>query len=116
MNEFQEFVTRNLQVVRLHNGLVDLLGQQFAPDFLSQGRLIFFQDTTPARQRFNHALAFELRISFGYRVAIDAQLLSQRTDGRQRFPGLDRPRSGSGLDLFHNLQVDGQTGLEIDLK
>jgi hypothetical protein len=42
MNEFQEFVTRNLQVVRLHNGLVDLLGQQFAPDFLSQGRLIFF--------------------------------------------------------------------------
>jgi len=35
MDQFQEFIARHLQMVRLHYGLVDLLDQQLAPDFLS---------------------------------------------------------------------------------
>ena len=92
MDQFEEFIAGHLQMVRLHDGLVDVLDQQLAPDFLAQCRLIFFQETTPPRQRLNHAQAFELRIGFGDGVAIDAQFLRQRTDGGERLTGLAAPR------------------------
>ena len=48
MDQFEEFIAGHLQMVCLHNGLVDLFDQQLAPDFLSQCRLIFFQVSNPA--------------------------------------------------------------------
>ena len=92
MDQFQELIAGHLQMVRLHNGLVDLLDQQLAPDFLAQRRLIFFQETTPPRQRLDHAQAFQLGIGLGDRVAVDAQFLGQRTDGWKRLAGLAAPR------------------------
>ena len=55
LDQFEEFIAGHLQMVRLHDGLVDVLDQQLAPDFLAQCRLIFFQETTPPRQRLNDA-------------------------------------------------------------
>jgi hypothetical protein len=80
MDQGEEFTTGHLQMVRLHDGLVDLLDQQLAPDFLSQFRMILFQETTPPGQRFNYPLVFQLGIRFGDRIAIDSQFLSQRPD------------------------------------
>ena len=116
VDQFQEFIAGHLQMVRLHNGLVDVLDQQLAPGVLAQSRMIFFQEAAPPRQRLNHAQAFELRIGLGDGVAIDAQLLRQRTDGGKRLARLERPGSGGGFDLIHNLEVDGHAGLEIDLE
>src|SRR2546425_7754240 len=80
-DQFEELGAGYLQMVRLHDGLVDLLGQQLAPDLLSQCRMILIQETTSPRQRFNYALAFQFGISFGDGIAVDAQFLSQGTDG-----------------------------------
>ena len=34
----------------------------------------------------------------------------------ERLTGPQRPRCGGGLDLIHQLEVDGHAGLEIDLE
>src|SRR5207253_9917751 len=100
MNQLEKIMAGYLQMVRLYNGLVDFLDEQLAADFLSQGRMILFQETTSPRKRLDHAEAFQFRISFGDRVAVDAKFLSQRTDGWERLAGPQRPRCSRGLDLI----------------
>src|SRR2546429_3050667 len=78
--------------------------------------MILFQETTSPRKRLDHAEAFQFRISFGDRVAVDAKFLSQRTDGWERLAGPQRPRCSRGLDLIDQLEIDGHAGLEIDLQ
>src|SRR5437016_7136309 len=99
MNQLEKLMAGYLQMVSLYNGLVDFLDEQLAADFLSQGRMILFQETTSPRKRLDHAEAFQFRISFGDRVAVDAKFLSQRTDGWERLAGPQRPRCSRGLDL-----------------
>src|SRR5712664_1163200 len=74
MNQFKELGPGHLQRVCLYDGLVDLLDQELAPDFLAQCRVILFQKTAPPRQRLDHAQAFQFGISFGDRVAVDPKL------------------------------------------
>ena len=116
VDELEELVAMNLQVVRLHDGLIDFLDEHFSPDFLSERRMIFFQEAALPRQRLDHTHAFQLGICFRDRVPVDAQFFSKRPDARQRFTGFQCARRCSRLDLIDNLQVNGLPGFVIQLQ
>ena len=73
------------------------------------------------RERFvehglDDALTLELSVGLGDGIAVDAQFLGQRTEGRQGIAGAQPARGGREPDLIGQLEVDRFPGLEIDLK
>jgi hypothetical protein len=116
MNQLKKLGPGHLQMVRLHDGLVDLVDKKLAPDFFSQSRVILFQKRTSPGQRLDHAEAFQFGISLGDRVAVDAKVFGEGTDGGERLTGAQSARCGGGLDLIDQLEVDGHAGFEVDLE
>jgi hypothetical protein len=103
-------------VVRLHDGLIHLFGQQAHAGVLAERRRLAADEATLACGRGDDALALELGVGLGDRVAIDAQVLGERPNRRQGIAGLGRARRDGGFDLVDQLQVDRLTGLVIQLK
>ena len=93
---------------------VDLLDQDLAPELCAKRGGILLQDAAPPRQRLDDAQVFQLRISLGDGVAVNAKFFRQRPDGGKCLAGSKRSGGRGGLDLVHHLKVDGQAGFEID--
>ena len=99
--------------MRLDDGVVDLLGNELLPDFFLVGRVVRADEAALAGDRLDDALALELGVGLGDRVAIDAQLFGERPDRGQRVARLDGARCRGGLHLVDDLQVDRLAGLEV---
>jgi len=112
----QELFAVHLQVMRHDHGFVNFRRQQFLADLFVERGIAFLQETALARNRLDDALAFQFGVGLGDGVAIDAQFLGQRADGRQRFAGTQRAGGRRVADLVHQLQVNRLAGLEINLK
>lgn len=98
------------------DGLVDLLDEQLAADFLAQRGVVFFQEAALAGQSLDDALVFQFGIGLGDGVAIEAKFFSQRANGRERLAGLQSAGGGGGLDLVDQLEISGLAGFEIDMQ
>ena len=116
LDQGQEFFAVHLQVMRHDHGLVNFRRQQFLADLFVERRIAFLQEAALAGNRLDDALPLQFGIGLGDGVAIDAQFLGQRADGRQRFAGTQRARSRRLTDLVHQLQINRLAGLEINLK
>ena len=92
LGEPEELGLADLQVVGLDDGVVDFLGEELETDVLPEGRVVARGRSSPCRHRLDHALAFELGVGLGDGVAVDAQLLGERPDARQRLAGAHAPR------------------------
>src|SRR6266705_5326465 len=103
-------------MMRLHNRLVDFLDQQLAPDFLFQWRVVRLEEAAFAGNALNDTLALQFAVRFGDRVAVDAQLLRERPNGRQRLTRVERARSRGGFDLVHDLKIDRLAGTKVYLQ
>ena len=116
LDHLQKSFPTDLQVMGGDHGLIDFLQQQFFADNFREGRVVLFQKTAFAGNGFDDALAFEFRVGFGDGIAIDAQFLGQRADGRQRFAGAQFSRGRGVADLVGQLEVNRFARLEINLK
>ncbi len=116
LDRFEELVAGNLKVMGLHDGVIDRADEDFLADFFFEGRIVFFEEATFARKRFDDALAFEFGIGFGDGVAIDAELFREGADGGEGFAGLEGAGSGGVADLIGDLEVNGFTGFKINLQ
>ena len=116
LDQRQEPFAVHLQVMRHDHGLINFREQQLLADLFGERRIVFLQKTAFAGNGLDDALAFQFGVGLGDGVAVDAQFLGQRADGRQRFAGPQRARSRRVADLVHQLQIDRLAGLEINLK
>jgi hypothetical protein len=116
MNEFQQFLTGNLQVMGLHESLINFGDEQLAANFFAQRAVIGFEKAAAAGLSLHYAETFQFRIRFGDRVSIDAKFFGKRPNGREHFAGAQCSGSGGGFDLIDELKVDGFAGFVVDLK
>jgi hypothetical protein len=86
-----------LEVVRLYHRVVQRFRHPRPAHFLAVWRSPGTDEAALPRQRLDHALAFELRVGLGHRVAIDAQLLGQRPNRGQRITGSNRAGGDGGF-------------------
>ena len=115
-DEREERCVINLEVMCHDHSLVDFLHQQLLPDLLGERRAVLFEEAAFAGEGLDDALALEFGVCFGDGIAIDAQFLRQRPDGRERLARTERPGRGGVADLIHQLKINRLAGLEIDLK
>ncbi len=114
-HEREKLRRRHLEVVRLHHSLVYLAHEQPVAGLLPQRRgAAVGEEATLAVHVLDHALRLQLGVGFSNGVAVDAQLLGQRTDAGQRLAAPERARRGGGLHLLGELEIDGQAGLEVE--
>jgi hypothetical protein len=78
----------DLEVVGLDHGAVERFGEQLPADFFLERRVIRANEAALPGDGFDDPLAFELRVRHGDGVAIDAKLLGERADARERLPGV----------------------------
>ena len=117
LGELKELVPADLQVMRVHDDVVERLGEQLAAHVLPERRVALVADEAAlAGDGLDDALALELGVGLGDGVAVDAQLLGQRPDAGKRLARLHRAGRGGDLHLVHELQVDGLAGLEVELE
>jgi len=67
-------------VVRLHDGGVDVVGDEFEADLFFERAVVVREETAFAGQGFDDALGFEFELGFGDGVAVDAEFLGERTN------------------------------------
>jgi hypothetical protein len=103
-------------MVRHDDRLVDFLDQQLAADFLAQGRVVLFQETSLAGQRLDHTQAFQFGIGLRDRITVEVKLFRERPDGGERLAWPQCPRCRRNLNLIDQLEIGRFSGLEIDLK
>ena len=84
-DETHELIGRDLQMVGLHDRRVDGLADHPLADLFLERRVVLGHETTLPGQGLDDALVFQLTVCLGHRVAVDAQLLRQRPDRRERF-------------------------------
>src|ERR1035438_6584422 len=72
LDEREKRVPIHLQVMRRNDGLVNFLGQNVVARGLGKRRIGFLEKTTLARDRLDNALALQLGVSLGDRVAVHA--------------------------------------------
>src|SRR5579862_6932577 len=104
------------EVVSLHHRVVNVLRQQFDADIFLERRAVGLDEAALARERLDDALALELAIGFGDRVAVDAQLFGERPNRRQRVARLQRARRRAGLHLIDELQIHRLSRFVVQLK
>src|SRR5512138_470326 len=102
--------------MRLHHRFVDFSGEKLSAHFSLVGRVVDPQEAALAGDRLDHALALEFRVSLRDGVAVDAQLLGERTDRWKGFPRLDGAGGCGSSDLIDDLQVNGLAGFEVELE
>src|SRR5439155_24184406 len=88
-DEFDKLFLADLEMVRLDDGSVDFVRQHLFSDFLFERRIVFGKKAPFAGRGFDDALAFQFSIRFGDSVAVQAQLLGQRTNGRKSVAGTE---------------------------
>ena len=74
-DHFQELAAGNLQVMGLHDRLIDFLDKHLSADFFAERRLGLLQKTTLARNRFDYSQTFQFGVSLRDRVPVDLQVL-----------------------------------------
>src|SRR5688500_4154559 len=74
----------DLKMMRMAHRIVDALGDEFAAGVLAQGRVGGADETALAGNRLDNALPLELGVGLGDGVAVDAELLGERTDRGER--------------------------------
>ena len=116
LDQFRKGLRIDLQLVRRDQRLVNPDGDNLVARFLGEGRIVLPKKAAFARNGFDHAQAFQLRISLGHGVAVQMQLLGQRSNGRERFASLEAAGSGGVAHLIDQLQINRLAGFKIDLK
>ena len=106
----------HLQMVRGDHSLVYFAQQKFLADTLGERRAVFLQKAAFPRKDFDDPLALQLGIGLGDRIAIEAQFLGQRPDGRQGLTRSQGARRRRVADLIHQLSINRFAGFEIDLE
>src|SRR5665213_1377680 len=116
VDEGEKLLPVHLQVVGGHDRFVNFLAQNFLAGGLGEGRIAAFEETTTTRNRLDDALVFQLGVSFGDGIAIEAKLLRQGPNRRQRLAGAQPARGGGVTNLVHQLEIDRLARLEINLQ
>ena len=106
----------DLHLMRRDHGFVESGHQQLVADLFGERAVIFLEKAAFSGDGFNHAQAFQLGVSLGHGVAVDAQFLGQRTNGRERVSRTQGPGSGRITDLIDQLEINRFAGLKIDVK
>ena len=106
----------DLHLVRRDHCFVDSGHQQLVADLFGQRAVIFLEKAAFASDGFDHAQALQLGVSLGDGVAIDAQFLGQRPNGRERVSRTQSPGSGGITNLIDQLEINWFAGLKIDVK
>ena len=107
LGEPQKVCPCDLQVMRLDDGVIDVVGKQFESNVLLEGGTGVSNEAPLAGNRFDDVLALEFGVRFGDGVAIDSQVLGKEPDRRQRVSCLESAGSQSGFGLIDELEVDG---------
>ena len=106
LGEPQKVCPGDLQVMRLNDGMIDVVGKQFESNVLLEGGTGISNEAPLAGNRFDDVLALELGVRFGNGVAVDPQVLREEPDRRQRISCLESAGSQSGFGLIDELEVD----------
>src|SRR2546425_9475251 len=112
----QELAPVDVEVMRVHYRFVDRFRQEPPPHVFLERRAIGPNEAALPDNRLDDALAFELGVCLRDGIAVHAQFLGQRPNGRQGLAGLQRAGRGRKLYLIDQLQVDGFARLEIELE
>ena len=115
-NQAQKNLGADLHLVRRDHGFIYSGRQHLVADLFCERTLVFLEKTSFSGDGFDDAQALQLRVSLGHGVTIDAQLLGQRTNGRERFPRPQGPGRGGVTDLIDQLEINRFAGLEINVK
>src|SRR4051812_2525557 len=116
VHELQEFLVGYLEVVSLHESLVDLLPDEFATHVLTQPGMVLLEERTAPGLSFDDAEVLQFGVGFGYGVAVDPQFLRKGSDRGKSLARLKGTRGCRGLDLVDELEVDRFPRLVIQLK
>ena len=111
-----QFRGRHLEMVRVHDHVVDVGDEQLAAGILPQRRRRRPHEAATSRLRLDDPFRLELPVGLSDRVAVDAKVLRQRADGGERITRPQQSRGGGGLHLVDQLKVDGLGRLEVDLE
>ena len=85
LRELKELGLADLKVMRVDDHVIEGLSEELAAHFFLEGGVALRADeATLAGHGLDDALAFELGVGLGDRVAIDAQLLGKRPDAGER--------------------------------
>ena len=116
LQQLTKIVVGNLQVMRLHNNRVQFLSQPLGPGGTAQRRrAVGFDKTAAPLASFDNSFSFQLAVGFRRCVTIDAQFFRKRTDGWKGISGLKGAARSRSLHLLHDLEIDRNAGLEIDV-
>ena len=97
LGDTQEVRLVDLQVMRLDDRAVERFGEQLPADLFLERRMVRANETALAGDRLDDALALQLRVRLGDRVAVDAQLLGERPDAGQRLAGWSAPDAAAAF-------------------
>ena len=90
--------------------------QQPMADFFAERASILLEKAPFSGNGFDDSQAFQLGVSFGHGIAIDAQFLGQRSNGGQGIAVAQCARSGGITDLIDQLEINRFARLKIDAK
>ena len=116
LQQFAQDFGADLHLVGGDDGFVNSGHQQLVADLFGQRAFVLLQKAALAGGGFDDAQAFQLGVSFGDGVAVDAQFLGQRTDGREGVPRPQGAGSGGITDLINQLEINRFAGLKINVK
>ena len=116
LDQAQKNLGADLHLVRGDHRFVYSGHQQLVADFFGQRAFIGLEKAALSGDGFDDAQAFQLGVSFGDGVAIDAQFLGQRTNGGKRVARAQAAGSSGIADLIHQLEINRFAGLKINAK
>ena len=112
----QKVIAGDLEMVGLHDGVIDRFVEELLPHLFFEGRIIFTEEAAFAGDRFDDALFLEFGIGLGDGVAVDAELFGDGADGWEGFAGPEGAGGGGGFELIDELEVDRFAGSEIEVE
>lgn len=116
LNQAEKILRADLHLVRCDNSFIYSGHQQFVPGFFAQRAFIGLEKAPLSSDGFDDAQALQLGISLGDGIAIDAQFLGQRSNGRERVAMPQSAGRGGITDLIDQLEINRFARLEIDTK
>ena len=106
----------DLHLVGRDHGVVYSGHQQAMAGFFTERAAILLEKAAFSGDGFDDSPAFQLGVSLGHGIAIDAQFFGQWSDGGQRIAVAQRTRGSGVTDLVNQLEINRFARLKIDAK
>ncbi len=116
VDQSEKFLGVDLHLVGGNHGVVYPGHEKLFARLLGQRVFIVLEKAPFPGDGFDDAQPLQLGIGFGDGIAIHAQFLGQRSNGRERIAMSQSPGSGGITDLIDQLEINRFAGFKIDAK